>query len=72
MTVVTVRRERRWTSAAATPARKLVRFTRWQQKSVVSRNEKRSLDFPASGRAAPLPLKGAFEVNLTFPVSNVS
>jgi hypothetical protein len=31
-----VRRERRWTSAGETPARKLDRSTRWQSKSVVS------------------------------------
>jgi hypothetical protein len=32
-----VRPERRWTSARATPARKLDRSIRWQSKSVVSR-----------------------------------
>jgi hypothetical protein len=36
------------------PARELVRFTRWQSKSVVSQ----ARNFPATSRAAPVPLPG--------------
>jgi hypothetical protein len=56
----TVRRERRWTSAGETAARKLVRSTRWQSKSVVSQRRKAqfSEEFCCGQPGGTSPLKG--------------